>query len=612
MSSTTLAPIVGSALPNHFTWIDWSIVIALLLATTLAGKWLAGRQESYRDFFRGSKALPWWAVSASIVSAQLSGRTFIAMPFLVFQGNFTYFMLPMIGALLSRFIVAFWLMPIYYAREIYSPFDFIGQRLGMHAKKAMSVLFMFGCLLGEASQLYLTAVLVQVLLQGPLGWFEQWTGMSPVVASIWLIGIVSVAWAMLGGITTVVWTDVIMTTLFTIGAIVALATVALSLPGGVGEMASVAWHNDKLTLWNFNPSFTQPFTFWAALFASTFSGIGALGTNHENAQRLFCCKNANHAKLAIILSWTGIIVPLSCMLIGAALFAYYQRFPLTGEAAALVQQKGEYIFPVFVATAIPVGIAGLVVASVIAAAVPTSALAALAQTTVSLLGGQKMDDSGAQGGRRAVNLSRWMIAVWGVLLCVSAISLLSATRYYKTVLDLIFTLGGYTGGALMAGLFLALFARRTDGSGYLFSAPLSVLVVFAVANHNPLANDTVAICGAVLVILWIVWLVVGGIGRFRDNWHKTIYLTAGACGAYCASRFLYWGDVSQPRSVVVLAFPWYPMIGAFVAFAWGWLLAGRTAETLNEQEEAVEPAHGFGVLTPGPVLEPATVPVNSR
>jgi Na+/proline symporter len=173
-----------AAVSGGFGWIDWAVVAVVLAGTTVLGSVLAGRHQSYRDFFLGGRALPWWAVSLSIVSAQLSGNTFISMPFIVYAGDFTFFAMPLIGALLGRFVVAFWLLPEFYRREIFSPYDYMAERLGPSARHTVSGLFLLGCVLVESGRLFATALLFQVLLAGPLAGVEAATGVRPIIAAI--------------------------------------------------------------------------------------------------------------------------------------------------------------------------------------------------------------------------------------------------------------------------------------------------------------------------------------------------------------------------------------------------------------------------------------------
>ena len=163
---------------GHFTWIDWGIVVAYFVATTLIGGVLAGKQATIRDFFLGGRKLPWYAVSGSIIATEISALTFVSVPFVVFSpgGNFTYLQLGVFGSFFARVIVGYVLVPAYYQREIYSPYDYMGHRLGPSVRSAATVLFMIGGMLAQAARVFLTAVVLRVILHNELGALAKATG----------------------------------------------------------------------------------------------------------------------------------------------------------------------------------------------------------------------------------------------------------------------------------------------------------------------------------------------------------------------------------------------------------------------------------------------------
>ena len=296
------------------------------------------------------------------------------MPAIVFAqgGNFTYLQLG-IGAVLARVIIGVWFVPAFYEREIYSPYEYMGQRLGTPVRTVTTGLFMLGAVLGQSVRVLLTAMVLQLMTGFPLG------------VSIWVIGAIAVAWTLLGGITTVIWTDVVQFGVFLIGLTAALVYVCVELPGGAREMITVAAEADKFRFWNFSTDPNVAFTIWAALIANTFLCLNAYGTDQLIAQRMFCCRGKREARIAIITSSVGQLVAGLALFVGVGLYAYYHRFGLTGEAARLVADKGDRIFPVFILQKMPPGLVGLIIAGVFAAAISSldSVLAALSQTVVS-------------------------------------------------------------------------------------------------------------------------------------------------------------------------------------------------------------------------------------
>jgi Na+/proline symporter len=143
-----------------------TIVGGYLLLTTAVGVLLSGRQQTFRDFFLGGRTIPWYAVAGSIVSTEVSAVTFIGVPAIAYG-------------------------------EIYSPYDYLERRLGPRVKRLVTVLFLIGQLLGQGVRIGLLALVLEVATGGTLSLHQ----------SIWLIGAVSIAWTLIGGISSVVWTD---------------------------------------------------------------------------------------------------------------------------------------------------------------------------------------------------------------------------------------------------------------------------------------------------------------------------------------------------------------------------------------------------------------------
>ena len=580
-----------AALGGHFGWADWAVVVGYFAVTTWIGHALAGKQATIHDFFLGGRRLPWYAVSGSIIATEISAVTFIGAPAIVFAkgGNFTYLQHGLLGSFFARIIVGYVLVPAYYRRKIYSPYDFMGDRLGEDARRTSTLLFSVGGLLAQAARVYLTAVILQVILHDELEWIAHTVGISSLTVAVMIIGGISVAWTLMGGIATVVWTDVILFLVFLIGAVVALYVVCADLPGGFGELYRVSAQAGKFKFWNFSTDLSAPYTFWAAAFASTLFGMGAYGTDQLIAQRMFCCKSARAARWAIISSTASQLVTVTVMLVGAGLYVYYLNHPLTGEALAAVSERVDRVFPVFIMQVIPTGLKGLIVAGIFAAAISSldSIMAALSQTLMSAFYlprrqrkleriGRSHDIDQAAEERHNVRVSRVFVLFSGVALCAMALIVDIVQHYYDGILNLALSMAGYAGGGLLAGFALAFLPLRIDGSGYRWSGPLSVVCVFAAVWHQPWTHWACWIVAAVFVVLWIGSLVSSHRRLGPSDLLKSIYLLAGIAVAIGLNYYAYRsGPPSETGAptYVVIAWPWYPVVGATVAFVWGYVLA---------------------------------------
>jgi len=587
-------------LDSNFGALDWGVVAVYFVLTTLLGARLAGRQANLRDFFLGGRKLPWYAVAGSIVATELSAVTFVAAPSMVFNpgGDLTYLQIALFSAFLARLIVGYLLIPAYYRREIYSPYEYMGNRLGAPVRSMTSALFALGGILAQSARVYVTAVVLELILDESLfGPLEAATGISGLVLAVWMIGMVAVLWTLLGGIATVIWTDVMLFLVFVIGAVTALLVVTAHLEGGFGELFRVGLDAGKLHLLDFDRDPTKAYTVWTASIAATIGMVAVYGTDQMMAQRIFCCRNERQARRAMISSILGQAVTVLVMLVGVGLFAYYSRYPLTGSDLELYQGNTERIFPLFIINVIPEGLTGLIIAGIFAAAISSldSILSALSQTTMASVylplrrrrlgqrgAGTPATVEGPGEERRQVRASRMLVIFWGAVLCLAAQFIDLVTRHFASLLDLALAMAGYTSGGLLAGFLLAFLPLRINGYGFLFSAPLSVLMVFSLKWHHdpfPWTTWVVAAGGSLLLFSWIAAARRRERPVERFGW-KLAVLAAGLALALWINvmgTFLRLNEAGEAVPVSI-AWPWFAPVGCLTAFLLGWALADRKLE----------------------------------
>ncbi|MFC5049795.1 hypothetical protein ACFPK9_04100 [Rubritalea spongiae] len=459
---------------DNFTRVDWVVVFGYMLLTTWIGHMMRGQQATIKDFFLGGKSLPWMAVSGSIIATEISALTFIGVPGMVYalQGDWTYLQWG-IGSIVARIIVGYYLVPIYYEREIFSPYDFMGHRLGEGVKKLVTVLFSLGSILGQSVRVLVTAIILKTV-----------TGLD-MTTCILIIGAFAVGWTLMGGMRTVIWTDVMQFGVFIIGGVISFLWL----------WSAVGWGNvidinrsvfvegvaiDKMRVLDFATDPAVSFTFWVAIIAMPFQNVAAFGTDQLNAQRIFCCGSAGDAKKAIVWSSVSQLITLLMLAVGSGLFAWYTVNEPTAAESALFLEDASNVFPVWIVSELPTGLKGLIVAGAFAAAVSSldSILAALSQTSLSAFYGQKyMEDHGHD--RRMVTKSRGIVFVWAILL--SGMSIMLSWNYYsdegdRSLIGLAFRMVSYTYGPVLAILLLALFSKKVPWSfqGILLGTILSV------------------------------------------------------------------------------------------------------------------------------------------
>jgi solute:Na+ symporter, SSS family len=521
-----------------FGWIDWTVLAVYLLGTSWLADRLAGSRQTIRDFFLGGRRLPWWAVSGSIVASEVSGATFVSVPLIAFTGDWSYLMLST-GSVLARLLIAWKLVPAYYEREIYSPYEYVGRRLGPGVDRVSTLLFFAGSLLGQGVRLYLAAVVLDVI-----------TGMG-VIAAIGAIGAVSVIWTWIGGINSVVWTDVVQFVVLFAGGVMALIAVGWVLPGGWDEILREGAAAGKFRTLNLSIDPKEKFTLWSGLLGFTFLTLASHGMDQNMAQRLFCCRGVAEARKAIVASSVSQLMPLLMLAVGTGIWAYYRpdRHPLT---------RGDTLLPMFVLETMPTGVKGLLFAAIFSAATATGTLSAMAQTA--LTGFYKPILRPGASEEHYLKASRLFVLLAAVGLCATAVLCIWLKAQYPTIVELALASAGYTYGALLGMLLLALLPGERDARGLLWAVPLSMLLIVALNwNHTPVGR-AVAIAGAGLIAIG------GAVVLAREAW-KMPFLFLGAA-AVAAAGWTGWK----------LAFPWHFPLGTAMTLLLGLALGRGTLE----------------------------------
>lgn len=453
-----------------FAPVDWGILAVYFAVITWIGHRLSGQQSSIHEYFLGSRSIPWYAVSASIVATTVSGVTFIGVPALVFAegGDFRYLQFCLAG-FISKWILGHFILPRLYEQHYPSPYDFIAAKLGPVFGKLSALLFFVGAVLGQGVRVFAVALVLELL-----------TGL-PMALCIALIVGFSALHTWLGGIRAVVWTDVVQFFVFVAGGIFAVIFAASGHMDSLPGVWSAAEAAGKTRLFDFTMDPAINFTFWAGVFAMPFQNLAAYGSDQLNTQRMLCCRSVREARLALYVSNAGELVVVLFLMVGLALWGYYQAHPLDPAFAPLVQQNGDRIFPAFILSEVPAGIRGLLVAGVFAAAMSSldSVLAALAQTSLTIFHRGYAD--GSLDDHRAVVLSRALVLVWAVALGAFALLLVGNET---GLVPLAFAMTAYTYGSMLGLFLLALFAPDR-----VVSAPLGVALSIGVVLGLDLLTD---------------------------------------------------------------------------------------------------------------------------
>lgn len=463
-----------------FGWINWTVLIVFVLGTTLLGHLLRGKAGGLDGFFLGGKSLPWWAVSCSIMASQLSAVTVIAVPGAIFRdgGNLLFLQGTLIGFVVAKLLMVLLFVKPYYERKIYSPYDFIEHRLGPGASNLSRGLFLVSAILGHGVRLLTIALVLSVVVEIPLG------------QSVLIIGLFAVLWTLLGGITTVVWTDFVLFGVMLAGAVFTLVHVFGQLSFGIAEAVRQLDEAARLRLIDVSLDPAKTWTLWTSLICFTIFELAQNSVDQVITQRIMCCRDDREARKAVLGSLGIIVFTLLMSAVGLGVWLHYQQNPLPAADAAFLAEQPSRAFPFFVVHQLPVGVSGLIIAAIFAAGISTldSALAALSETTV--IGFYRRWIRPEASEAHYVRASRASVVIWGIVLSALA---WGAGRLVQNegLLNLAYKVPILTYGPM---LMIALFALKRIGRflALLAGAVAAIgmaLVLLAMTTQRVIALD---------------------------------------------------------------------------------------------------------------------------
>jgi SSS family transporter len=493
---------------------DWSIIVLYLGGIIALGSWFGRDQHNTRDYFLGSKDIPWWGIGLSIVAAETSALTIIGVPAMSYasQGDLSFLQL-IIGYVIARIILAVVLVPHYFKGEIYSPYQLFSNAFGRGARQTAGGFFLLSETLAAGVRVYVACIPIKLMLGDKV--LGAFAGGDPILGAIILFVVLSLVYTYIGGVKAVIWTDAVQFGLFLLGGLFTLFYIPHFFPGGAGEVFRTAAAAGKLHWFNAHVNTTSiwqdPINIWMGVIGGTFMVMSSHGAEQLIVQRVLACKTVTDGRKALALS-AVVIFPLFLifLLVGVMLWVYYQKFPLAIPIPEVRPHSGikanDFIYPIFMLTGVPHILKGLLIVAILSAAMSSVSSALTALSSVST-----MDFVKKMLPRRSeaffLRFSKVSTIAWAAALILVAY----LSREVAFVLDAAFKLRGLTSGALLGGLMMAVFWKRGA------AAPVITGMVCSLATMT-----------------WISPLVQENLPK---NW---------------------------PHLHVVIAFPWYTLIGTAV------------------------------------------------
>ncbi len=445
--------------------LDLTIVVVYLIGITLFGLRFRKADKSLKSYFLADRSVPWWAIGLSIVSAETSTLTIISIPGLAYDTNFSFLQL-VFGYLVARIVISFIFLPAYFKGELFTAYQLIDRRFGKILYKYTAGIFLVTRAIAEGVRVFAISIVVNIALEKYLLHF-----MSPgttTIASIAIVTLLTLIYTFEGGMTAVIWTDVVQMIIYVSGTIIGFFVLLHLVPGGWTTIHETASAAGKFHIFDFHFSLTTTYSFWAGLIGGTFLTTASHGTDQLMVQRLLAARDERQSRIALFSSGIAILFQFTLfLLVGVALWVYYGQNP---PASAFL--RSDRIFPTFIVSKMPIGIAGLLIAAILAAAMSnlSAALNSLSSTTIIDFYLRRKPDA---TDRERINVSRAATIFWGIILFGLAV----LTQFGgRRVLELGLSIASVPYGGLLGVFLLGVLTKRANQTGAVIGLTFGLLL----------------------------------------------------------------------------------------------------------------------------------------
>ncbi len=450
---------------KSFGWLNIMVIFLYFSAMAFMGWFFSKRQKNSNDYFKGGGRLPWWAVGLSIFGTGLSAITFMAIPAKSFATDWSYILLNA-GIVLVAPVVIYLFIPFFRKLNVTTAYEYLEHRFNLVVRLICSLAFILFQIGRMGIVLFLPSIALNVA-----------TGID-IFLCIGLMGILSLAYTMMGGIEAVIWTDALQVVILMGGALLAIFFIGSDVEGGLPAVIAGANADGKFHLASTALNLKNP-TLWTVLIASVFTNITTYGADQTMVQRYLTTKNEKMARQSV---WTNalLVIPASLIFffVGSALYVFFKAHP---EALSISVSDGDAIFPSFIFNRMPAGVSGLLISGIFAAAMSTlSSSMNSAATAWSVDIHFRFGWSQEASQLKVARMATLVLGLLGILFAV-----MMATWDIKSLWDEFNKILGLVMGGLGGLFLLGMVSRRANGTGALVGIIGSILVQVWISNTQP-------------------------------------------------------------------------------------------------------------------------------
>ncbi len=434
-----------------FGWLNWLVLVLYLVGMILLGVYFMRRQKGGEDFFKGGGRIPWWAAGISIFATMLSAITYMSIPAKAYATDWTYY--PMqICILLVSFPVIKYYLPFFRRLNVTTAYEYLERRFNYATRFMASLLFIVFMVARTALVIFLPSLAMTAV-----------TGIDIYICIV-LMAVITIVYCTMGGVEAVVWGDVIQGIILVGGAVLAAVYLITNTGGGASGFFDIATANDKFRMFVWSLDWRSA-TFWVVILGGLANNLISYTSDQTVIQRYLTTKDERSAARGILTNGLmSVVVTIAFFTIGTGLYTFFKTHP---AAMDMTMQKTDAIFPFFMMSQLPAGLAGLLIAAVFAATMST-----IASNINSISTAFTVDFWGrfrritAQGQVKTARVAGVLAGLVGMLIAIlmAMVDIQSLLDYFNTILGL---LSGGIGGLFLMGIFFPRIGSRAALIGFL-------------------------------------------------------------------------------------------------------------------------------------------------
>ncbi len=472
----------------EFGTLNWSILLIYIVVNLYIGYLLGKKVDSAEDFFLGDRSTPWWAIGVSVLGTYVSALTFLGAPAWAYTDGLSVIAIHLNYPLVIFVVITFFL-PFFFNSGVASIYEYQERRFGATSRTVISAIFLVSQALTSAAVLYATALVLEFI-----------TGVKVEYAII-VVTVIALIYTAMGGITAVIWTDVVQAAILLVGGCIIFYALLTQMPTPLGETLHALKAEGMTRALDFTPDITKVTTIWSGVIAMTIFHITVYGTNQMMVQRTLAAKNIGDAKKSFLFMGFGaFFVYFLFVFLGILFYNYYGGREFENGNTIILTFAADYGLP---------GLMGILAAAVMAASMSSLDSAFNSMATVSTVDFYQRFFRPDASSDDCLKMSRVFTVIWAVAIILPAIGF---SRSEGSILETLSKVGSYFVGAKLSMYTLGFFSKHTTERGLLGGIVVGFATIWYVATQTDIAWPWYCAIGATvnITVSWGMSLLLDG------------------------------------------------------------------------------------------------------